>query len=189
MKIANPDDVLWRYLELQRRLGAVPSKPLVGSRGLTFGHQCAQCRADSESACLEEHDTARGASRWICARCGAAWPVNVQFLMRGFHARSRDGRGDMLADLATLRRVLEQLGRHEQIVYLLLTLYENRAPEDAAAEMNRRYRAIRPRHGQRGPRPEEWTPWTVRRCVGDARTQLRIELRERNLLPRPEIGA
>ena len=187
MKIANPDQVLWRYLELQRRLGAVPSKPLVAMRGLTFGQRCAQCRTDSDSARLEEHDPERGASRWVCSACGAAWPVNLQFLMRGFHARPSDQRATLLAELATLRTVLEQLGRIEQIVYLLLTLYENRGLDEAAAEMNQRFRALRPPHGQRGPRPEAWTPWAVRRCVGEARTRVRLELRERGLIYRPEL--
>ena len=182
MRASDPDGFFRRYLQLQRELNACVARPLMPTRTFRFGDHCSDCGEAAASARLQETDPDSGANRWICETCGAPWPVGVAFLLQAFEFRASGGRdaaerrADRIRELGRIRQLLGRLTRVEQIVYLLLTLYEGRSPGDAAEEMNRRFRQFPPPHGERGPRPALWSEWGARRTVAQARQALRREL-------------
>lgn len=180
--ISSPDQVLWAYLELRQRLGSPTARDAVIDRGLVFGDFCsnAACKAPKELAKLEERDPKSKASRWICSECAAAWPVDLAFLLRNeFQSSPRgDAGADLYAQMATYGTMLSRLPLREQRIYLLLYLYEGvGAYRDVADAANRRFPRTAPPHGQRGPRQNHWTEWTVRRCITAARRRLNDQLR------------
>jgi len=179
------ETVLWRCLALQQRLESIPSRPLAHARGLQFGARCIACRRPAEEARLEEYDAERRASRWLCMHCGCAWPVNVAFLLRGgLHETRRSGRADELAELATLRAILERLTARQQVTYLLLYQYENIRDFDLlAAALRSRFPRMAVPHGSRGPRPEQWSAWAARTVVTESRARITAEIRARGLAP------
>lgn len=184
MVITSPDQLLWRYLELRQKLGAPAARQTVVDRGLVFGDRCSQCKAPEADARLEERDEKAEASRWICSKCQAVWPVDLAFLLRNeFQSTPKpDAAADLYSLLGTYSMILSALPLREQRVYLLLYLYENVGGYDQVAkEANRRWPRSSPPYGTRGPRPDGWTEWTVRRCVTDARRRINGELRARQL--------
>lgn len=182
MSLSEPDAAFWRYLELQRRLNAVVARPLVPTRTLRFSDRCPQCEAHGRSARLEEFDPETGASRWVCGECEGAWPVDVAFLLRPTELRptgedAGDRRAEQIRELGRLRTILGRLPRREQVIYLLLTLYEGRRDlSEVAEQMNSRFPQFAPPHGERGPRPDLWREWTARRVIASARQMVRREL-------------
>lgn len=182
MFVSSPDDVLWRYLALRERIASASGRQPIAEKGLVFADKCPRCKATEKDARLEEIDERTNASRWICIECEAAWPVEVAFLLRNeFQSSPKpDAAADLYAELATWHQILSKLLLREQRIYLLLYLYENVGGYgEVALEANRRWPGSRPPHGQRGPRPAIWTPWTVQRVVVDARRRLNEELRHR----------
>ena len=111
--ISSPDQVLWLYLELRQKLGSPAARDTVAERGLVFGDFCGskECKAPKESARLEERDPKSGASRWICQECGAAWPVDLAFLLRNeFQSSPRgDAGAELYAQMATYGGMLSRL--------------------------------------------------------------------------------
>lgn len=184
MKIGSPDEVFWRYLELKQRLGAPASRSsLIADRGFVFGEKCGRCGGKSFH---EEHSAKSQAIRYACSDpdCGAAWPVDVAFLLRNEFQNTRrpDGAGDLFALMATYSQILRCLPLREQRVYLLLYLYEDLGGyDDVAREASRRWPRSIPPWGGRGPRPREWSSWGVRRVVNDARRRINDELRVRGI--------
>ena len=188
MIVDSPDQVLWRYLALKEQLGSPATRSPVIDRGLVFGDECVHCSADVEDAKLEERDKKTGASRWVCSRCHAAWPVDVAFLLRNEFQSSRRPNGasaEKLSQLATLGSVLDGLLLREQRIYLLLYLYEGVGSyDDVAAEANKRWPTFHPPYGTRGPRPQRWTEWAVRKVVTEARKRVMENVRSRAIGPR-----
>lgn len=186
MVISSPDEVLWRYLELRQKLGAPAARHTVVDRGLVFGDRCAQCKAPEADARLEERDERAKASRWVCSKCAAVWPVDLAFLLRNeFQSTPKpDAAADLYSLLGTYSQILSGLTLREQRVYLLLYLYENvGAYDQVAREANKRWPRSNPPTGSRGPRPNVWTEWGVRRCVTGARRRINDDLRARRLKP------
>ena len=180
--------MLFRYLELRERLESASPRSPIADKGLVFEPICGNpnCKALDADARLEEIDERSKASRWLCVECGAAWPVELKWLLwNDFQSTPvRDPTGDLRADLGTYYQILSRLLLREQRIYLLLVLFERRSYEDAAIEANRRWGNFRPPHGQRGPRPERWSKWTIQRVVMDGRRRVSHELRARGLKPR-----
>ncbi len=185
--VESPDDVLWRYLALRQKIGAPSARNAVVDKGLVFGDECVACGESLEVARVEERDEKTKASRWVCSVCDAVWPVDLKFLLRNeFDSSPRPGVGEELyALLGTYSTILSRLLLREQRIYLLLYLYENVGGyEEVARVANERWPRFRPPYGQRGPRPNGWTKWTVGRCVVDARRRINDELRTRSMKPR-----
>ncbi len=181
--IGSPDELLWRYLDLRRRLTSPGVRSPVAERGLVFGAKCDAC-AQVGASRLEEYCKQTSASRWVCSECNAPWPVDVQFLLRNeFQSSPRPGQAwNDLAALGTYSQILSRLPLREQRCYLLLYLYENIGDyADVALEMNRRWPRSNPPTGRFGPSPKHWTEWTVRRTVTDARKRINEDLRARGL--------
>ncbi len=186
MVVGSPDEVLWRYLALRERLGTPRTWRPVIDRGLVFGDSCLTCGASAKEARLEERDDRSGASRWVCAKdgCGAAWPVDLKFLLR-YDPKSSprpDGEVELFARLADLAKILDALLLREQRIYLLLYLYEGAGGfEEVARAANERWPTFRPPGGSRGPKPSTWSKHTVRQVVTAARSRINAELRQRGM--------
>lgn len=184
MFVSSPDDVLWRYLSLRERIASASGRQPIADKGLVWADKCPACGALDHDARMEEIDDRTSASRWVCVECLGAWPVEIAFLLRNeFQSTPKpDAAQDLYAELATYHQILTKLLLREQRIYLLLYLYENVGGyREVALEATRRWPTFRPPHGQRGPRPATWTPWTVQRVVVDARRRVNEELRHRGL--------
>lgn len=184
MKIGSPDEVLWRYLELKRRLSAPASRQsLIADRGLVFGDKCKTCAGETFH---EERSEKSLAIRYICSNeeCAKPWPVDLAFLLRNEFQSTRrsNGAAELFALMATYSQILKCLPLRDQRIYLLLYLYEGLGGYDQVArEATMRWPRSVPPWGGRGPRPTSWSAWGVRRVVHDARRRINDELRVRGI--------
>lgn len=186
MVVRSPDEVFWRYLELRETLDSPTAREPVADQGLVFDEKCPHCGEPESDSRVEERDERSRASRWLCGGCGRPWPVELKSLLWCDFQSSKvgDPRGDLYADLGTYYQILSKLLLREQRIYLLLHLFEGRSYEETALEANRRWPTFHPPHGQRGPRPNIWSRWTIQRTVVDSRRRVNDELRARHMAPR-----
>jgi len=165
MRFKGPDQVVYRYLELSKRLGSARGQNPVAGSGYVFAVKCKRCGFKNREERISRDRQGRTAkAAWICSHCGDPWNVEIGFLMK--HEIDGTPKGcieDLYAELSILSKWISQLGHWERRIYVELYLVDQIGDyRDVALEANKRY----PR-AKRG-----WTQDRVRKLVQRGRETL-----------------
>lgn len=85
-----PDGLIRWYYETVADCGA-PGLDIVDSRGRVYGKKCEHCPS------VHRHSKKDG--EWVCGRCGADWPYDDRFLLKGEVSRQARVRGDRVSSV------------------------------------------------------------------------------------------
>jgi len=164
---SSPDAVLWRYVEMRRRLSTAGNASPRGDEGLFYAKSC------SDPECRCKKPTRKLDGTLICSHCGGLWPSEwrVQLPNAYQHSARPQTRDELITDLAQMALIIRQA-----------KLWERRAWEVYVisggdyADAARILLAMYPRANLK------WCPWRVRELVRDARDTVAIYLARVELL-------
>ena len=131
--IRNPDEVLWRLLELKRQLYTLKAQTHIARVGYAWVPKCRLCSHKHRVPTLD--------GGYQCEKCGEPWElekVHVPKSPSRHPSRYEDPRIHLISQADTLARVLE-LPRWDQRVYLETFIYERRTFLGAARHARRRW--------------------------------------------------
>lgn len=176
MKFNDPDEVLWRYLELKSAIGQPQA---VGSfldrKAYIFAVSCRAkgCPSEKRRPTDRGKRSLRSEGFYHCDECDALWPTELVYLAKGEIQSRRRTRGmaDRLHEIALLEEVLA-FDLWTVRIYLELYLLNRRSMHNVAHDAN----ATWPRET-----PKTWTHWRVKDAVGRARRTVQRRLQERGM--------
>ena len=131
--IHNPDEVLWRLLEIKRQLYALRAQTHVARTGYAWKPKCRLCSHKHRVPTLD--------GGYQCESCDAPWELEKVAVPKAPHnARGRwhDPRTDLISRADVLSRILD-LEPWDRRVYVELFCYERRSFKGTAAEARRRW--------------------------------------------------
>lgn len=168
--MTTPEGFVARYLARRGKLSAPGSADLAAIKGYLYAPKCS-CGHPRRHEVWNEK-ARRHFMR--CAKCGRIWPRRLALVPRAAIQGGRRADPDAaLADLATLRLVLDSLSEFERRVFLLYVTWRGPGRADSGiAELGRR----------RWPEaPFPWTQHQVRKLVRAAQAQVEREAARRGL--------
>ena len=131
--IRNPDEVLWRLLEVKRQLYTLRAQTHIERVGYTWRPECWSCGAKHRVPTLD--------GGYQCERCEEPWSlvrVNVPKSPRRQAARFEDPRVHLISQADTLARILD-LELWDRRIYLETFCYERRTFLGTARHARRRW--------------------------------------------------
>jgi len=131
--IRNPDEVLWRLLELKRQLYTLKAQTHIERIGYTWKPECWNCGHKHRVPTLD--------GGYQCERCEEAWALDKVSVPKSPHrqlGRWHDPRVHLISQADTLARVLE-LEPWDRRIYVELFCYERRTFKGTAAEARHRW--------------------------------------------------
>ncbi len=163
LRIVEPADLFWRYLELLVELSS-PSRVREPQQGFRYAGACRVCKETKRAWHL---DAESGAGAYLCLACSAAWPVLEVSVLRIHVARdSSDPIAGRVEEVGRLERCIAGLPIWERRIWIELYLWDAPGSYRAVAkEANRRWPGHRlwPREPHR-----RWTEWRVRVTIASA---------------------
>lgn len=135
--IHNPDEVLWRLLEIKRQLYTLRAQNHIEREAYTWKAACWNCEHKHRAPTLD--------GGYQCERCGEPWSLEKVAVPKSPHrntsvggSRYEDPRINLISQADVLVRVLE-LDPWDRRVYVELFCYERRTFKGTANEARQRW--------------------------------------------------